>query len=185
MKMKMKELELLIMENMVPNGGASKLAFYDFDATLANSPMPDEGKIFWRDKTGAPWPHAGWWGRTDSLHDLFSVQLNPAVVSHCEHDKAAGAMTILLTNRIPKLAPMIKTILQNNGVSLDDYTFATDTKPNRVWSYVEQCDALEWVKVYDDDPRNLDSIAVLRPRIEEKNAKLMLFLVTDGIPSPY
>jgi phosphoserine phosphatase len=39
-----------------------RLAVFDFDGTLMNSPMPETGKQEWSEKMGKPFPFRGWWG---------------------------------------------------------------------------------------------------------------------------
>ena len=41
----------------------TKVAFFDFDGTLMNSPTPENGKIIYKEKTGVNYPYEGWWGR--------------------------------------------------------------------------------------------------------------------------
>ena len=45
----------------------TKISAFDFDGTIVNTPLPDVGKVIWKQKTGKEWPHKGWWGQADSL----------------------------------------------------------------------------------------------------------------------
>ena len=118
----------------------TRLAFYDFDHTLFNSPMPEEGKVIWKQKTGEDWPHKGWWYQADSLNpEIFDLRPYPSVVSKIQKDNAdPNTYTVLLTGRMVDMGEDIKKILDSHGISFDDYNFAK--KPE---------EKLEWCK-YDD-----------------------------------
>jgi hypothetical protein len=45
----------------------TRIAVFDFDGTLSDTPMPDTGRIEYEKITGSPWPHKGWWGRPETL----------------------------------------------------------------------------------------------------------------------
>jgi len=58
-----------------------KLSVFDFDGTLVNSPLPEEGKKEYKEKTGQDWPHAGWWGQPMSLDsEIFDMNIIPSVI---------------------------------------------------------------------------------------------------------
>ena len=42
-------------------GKVTKLTFFDFDGTLADSPTPENGKQKYKEVTGNEYPHQGWW----------------------------------------------------------------------------------------------------------------------------
>ena len=55
-----------------------KLISFDFDDTLVKTPLPEEGKIVWKEKTGTDWPHRGWWSKPESL-DMEIFDMSSAI----------------------------------------------------------------------------------------------------------
>ena len=55
-----------------------KLISFDFDDTLFHTPLPEEGKKIWKQKTGKDWPHSrGWWSKPESLDtEIFDIPIN-------------------------------------------------------------------------------------------------------------
>ena len=47
-------LKKILIENLLLNdlSNIERIAFFDFDGTLVNSPEPEEGKIIYKQKTG-------------------------------------------------------------------------------------------------------------------------------------
>ena len=99
-----------------------KLAVYDFDGTLMDSPMPDPGKQIWKEKTGEEYPHKGWWGRKESLNtDVFDIKPFPSILSLLKKDVSdPDTHTIILTSRLERLRPELENILRLNGIVVDD-----------------------------------------------------------------
>ena len=53
-----------------------RLAVFDFDGTLFDSPEQEDGMRIWSQKTGQQYPHKGWWGRRESLDsDIFDIHI--------------------------------------------------------------------------------------------------------------
>lgn len=159
--------------------GHEKVAFYDFDKTLVHTPGPTSGRHIWQEKTGAPWPHEGWWSKKESLDiDVFEMQPIKSVISRLERDKSSGVFTVLLTNRVPTLERQIRRVLDSLGIRLDAYTFATATKAARVMAYGDGASVID---VYDDDVNNLAQVDGVRNRLV---GELRLFHVVDGAIRP-
>jgi hypothetical protein len=80
-----------------------KLAIFDFDGTLANTPTKPQG-----------WKGKDWWGHEDSLHpELFDGSLNPEVEKAFREAKAdPNTRVILATGRRNVIAPKVRTFLQ-------------------------------------------------------------------------
>ena len=54
-----------------------RLICFDFDDTLFHTPLPEEGKKIWKEKTGQEWPHIGWWGKPESIdNEIFEIPKN-------------------------------------------------------------------------------------------------------------
>lgn len=103
----------------------TKLAVFDFDNTLISTPLPDSGKIIWREKTGKDWPHKGWWGRAESLDiEIFEHPIRPEVISDYHAEFAdLNTMVIMLTGRRPSLAKEVKSILDYHKLTFDAYLY--------------------------------------------------------------
>ena len=99
-----------------------RLAVYDFDGTLIDSPEPLEGKKQWEEKMGQPYPHVGWWGRKESLDtDIFDIKPFPNILAKLQNDMAdPDTTTIILTSRMEKLRPQLENILKLNGLTVDE-----------------------------------------------------------------
>lgn len=105
----------------------TKLAIFDFDGTLINTALPETGKVEYEKKTGKPWPHKGWWGQADSLDtSVFDMPVIDSVIADYENEKRnPNTLMVLLTGRRSKLAPNVKKVLDENGLSFDEYHYNT------------------------------------------------------------
>lgn len=105
----------------------TKIAVFDFDGTLVNTPLPDEGKIIYQEKTGKAWPHEGWWGKRESLDiEIFEMPVNPDVKAsyHAEKTQESTLMVMLTGRMNTKKVDMttdVKTILDSHGFEFDEY----------------------------------------------------------------
>jgi hypothetical protein len=117
------------------------LNVFDFDGTLADSPLPDIGKMEYERIVGKPYPHQGWWGREESL-STFDVKLHePVLQKYLKHVEDVNSYNILLTSRLPKFETIIKTILDKNNVKFDKYLFKNGgkEKPDRSTGIFTRC----------------------------------------------
>ena len=105
----------------------TRLAIFDFDATLIDTPLPEQGMQIYKKVTGKDWPYKGWWGRRESLDmDIFDMPANRAVVSdYVKERQNKNTLTVLLTGRIPPLEKEVKKILDSNSLKFDEYHFNT------------------------------------------------------------
>lgn len=112
-----------------------KLAVFDFDGTIVNTPLPEFGKPKWQEKTGTPWPHKGWWGRAESLDmNVFDMPTIPSVISAVKGEFAKdNTMVVMLTGRRPNLAKEVKAILDSKGLRFDAYlyNYGNETSANK------------------------------------------------------
>lgn len=101
----------------------TKLAIFDFDGTLINSPLPEVGKLIYQEKTGKPWPHEGWWGKSESLDmEIFEMATVADVITDYEKEYAdENTAVILLTGRMVKLTEHVMAILKSKELVFDDY----------------------------------------------------------------
>ena len=99
-----------------------RLAVFDFDGTLFNSPEKEIGKQIWKEKTGQDYPYAGWWGRKESLDtNVFDIRPFPNVLAQLNREKSTpDTQVIILTSRMEKLRPEVENILNMYNVVVDD-----------------------------------------------------------------
>jgi hypothetical protein len=102
-----------------PRAAPARLHVFDFDQTLVDTPLPDAGAAQWLAATGAPWPHAGWWGRAESLSPLLYACMRPGPAMDAYHAAAAdeAAVVAMLTGRRAHLAAEVRAVLAAHGVS--------------------------------------------------------------------
>ena len=101
----------------------TKLSIFDLDGTLISTPLPEDGKKIWLEKTGKPWPHEGWWGRQESLDlEVFEMATVEAVIKDYEKEYAdENTAVVLLTGRMVKLTDHVMAILKAKELIFDDY----------------------------------------------------------------
>lgn len=134
-----------------------KLAIFDFDGTLINTPLPDTGRQEYHDKTGNPWPHEGWWGRHESLDmEVFDMPTLEEVITAYEKETLdENAAVILLTGRMIKLSEHVKIILDAKQLKFDDYHFnrggaTEDAKVKSMEKLLEKYKDVIEMELWDD-----------------------------------
>lgn len=117
----------------------NKIAVFDLDGTLFNTPEPHEGKIEWLKKKGEVWKFNGWWGHADSLDtDVFYINMNQWVYKrYLEAMEDPNTYVMLATGRLLKAPGMSEAVmnllkmydLEFDGIFLnwggDTYNFKT------------------------------------------------------------
>lgn len=132
-----------------------RIAIFDFDGTLFNSPdRPDD------------WPHAGFWGRPESLEPPI-VPLVPDKRWYIGRTVAAAKIamsdpetyTCMLTGRTPRFERRIFALLAHAGLFFDDYRFATTggTLPFKINTIIELADRFPTatVEMWEDRPEHV------------------------------
>lgn len=103
------------------------LVVWDFDGTIMDTPLPEDGKQVWFEKTNKKWEHKGWWSYPETLNmDVFDIQPIPSVKA--EYDKFSkqdGVINILLTGRLERLRPEVVKILNVHNLIFDEYLLNT------------------------------------------------------------
>ena len=109
----------------------SRIAIYDFDGTLFNSPSPDAGRIRYKEITGFDYPHIGWWGRIETLSHPLVPEIpsdewyRNDVISHYHDDRScSNTNLILMTGRTYKFQSRIMQILDARKLKFEQYFFA-------------------------------------------------------------
>ena len=103
----------------------TKLSIFDFDGTLIDTPMPDTGRLQYKQKTGNVWPYEGWWGRHESLDmDVFDIETIKDVENDYNKEKAnPEVIAVMLTGRLIKLKDSVRKILDSKGFEFDEYCY--------------------------------------------------------------
>lgn len=116
----------------------NRIAVFDFDGTLVNSPTAEKGKVIYQEKIGNPWPHIGWWGKVESLNmDIFDIPVIQSVIDSYNEEKANDStLMVMLTGRMSKLSNEVEKILNAKSLSFDKYLYNTggDTLTSKIKS---------------------------------------------------
>lgn len=152
----------------------TKVAVFDFDGTLINTTMPEEGKKIWKKIKGEDYPHKGWWSKRESLDiNLFSNDYFIDIKEIYDNvKKEENTFVTLCTGRITPLTKQVKAILDKHNFEFDDVVLAGDKrfnngakdtvnfKINYLKSLKEQFPNLEKIDFWDD--RKMHSEAFLK-----------------------
>lgn len=137
----------------------TKLKIWDFDGTLIDTPLPENGKPLWLEATGKPWPHEGWWSKVESLDmDIFEMPTIPCVIEDYEkHTGQDGVFMVMLTGRRAKrpLEEATRKILDSKGLTFDRYYHnnGAATEDNKMWRIEELLSEFPTIKsleMWDD-----------------------------------
>lgn len=135
----------------------TKLAVFDFDGTLVDSPLPEIGRKEYETKTGEKWPHKGWWSRGASLdHTIFDIPVIPAVIEDYERvRKQPDTSVIMLTGRLEILKKYVMSVLEKYGLKFDQHYFNTGgstdvVKMATLDTYLEEHPDIVHVELWDD-----------------------------------
>ena len=140
--------------------GIKKLYVFDFDGTLMDTPLPEEGKIQWEEYYKESYPYVGWWSRTESL-DSNAYDINPIPEVLNAYNKVKNeqdALVIMLTSRVKKVKPNIIEILRDHNLSFDKYMFkhGNKEKPERIDEILEEYPNIEYIEIWDDRDKEIN-----------------------------
>lgn len=110
----------------------SKLAVFDFDSTLVNTPKPTDKNIdMWCTENNSEWSGSDWWTNKNSLDtEIFDINLNRDVIrDFFNNSKNKDCMVVMLTGRVNSLREPVIEILNNYGLDFDRYLFK---RPNQL-----------------------------------------------------
>lgn len=159
------------------------LSFYDFDGTLMDTPLPDEGKKVWLEKTGEEYPHIGWWGRPESIDlEVFDIKPFPIILDQLKTDTAkSDTYTVMLTSRLEKLKPAIQLILDKYNIVFDDLSLKNGggEKSDRIKKYLQKFPDVETINIYDDRDKEMKVFSDLKKEIGDKYL-INVYKVIDG-----
>lgn len=159
-----------------------RLVAFDFDGTIMNTPMPDEGKSMWEKFHGKKFMYKGWWSKPESL-DLNCLKIYPFpnVLNRFENAKSnTNTYVIILTSRMDKLRPNVQAILDVYNIRVDklDMKYCNKTKGEKILDYVDELPNLTEICVYDDresDIASYQSIVDMLP----KKIKFNIYMVNN------
>lgn len=148
-----------------------RLAAFDFDGTLMNSPEKEFGKIGWQKKTGREYPYEGWWGRPESLDlNVFDINPFPSVLHQLKKEQSTpNTFVIVLTSRMEKLRPQVQAVLDANDIHVDklDMKYNWKNKGEKILDYINEFPELEEINVYDDMEKHIQAFEEIKNQIPE------------------
>lgn len=160
-----------------------RLAVFDMDGTLIDTPMPEQGKIMWEKHYGQKYPYLGWWGRPESLDlNVFDIVPFQSVKHQLDKEIAThDTFVIILTSRMEKLRTQVQAILDKNDISVDklDMKRAEGDKGIKVLRYVQQFPDLVEINVYEDRDTDIQSYENIRNQIPE-GITFNIYLASKG-----
>jgi hypothetical protein len=135
----------------------TKLTIWDFDGTLVDTPLPEEGKKIYKEKTGKDWPHAGWWGQPMSLDmSVFDIPtINSVIGDYKKETTNPDTMIVMVTGRMVKLTDLVKEILNRHGLKFHEYHFnrggSTESAKKKTFDQIlSQNPSIKEVEQWDD-----------------------------------
>ena len=162
------------------------LRFWDFDGTLLNSPLPEEGKPLYEKLTNSPYPYKGWWGKHESLFHGFDIKPIGDVYNLFTFYKFDdNCKNVLLTNRMKHLKDDVLYHCDKHGLQFDlaSFKYNNQNKAQRmVQIYSDNYLDADTVVLYDDDKRHLDDVIEL---FGTTHLKYECYHVNNGIIIPY
>lgn len=146
----------------------NKIRIWDFDGCLMNTPMPDTGRIIWKEKTGKEYPHVGWWGRLESMNDdVFDIQPRWDVLDIFNSD--TNTINFILTSRLPRFTDLIWNLVDKHNLDITDvFTKTNAEKGERIFEILSTIDTtnINIVEFYDDRDKEIISANEWKENIE-------------------
>lgn len=160
-----------------------RLIAFDLDATLLNTPEPQEGKPMWEKHYGKPYPYMGWWGRPESLDlDVFDIVPFQSVKHQLDKEiTSEDTYVIILTSRMEKLRPQVQAVLDKNDIIVDklDMKRAEGDKGKKILRYIQEFPDLIEISVFDDRDSDIQSYENIRNQIP-KEITFNIYLANSG-----
>jgi hypothetical protein len=103
-----------------------KIRVFDFDSTLFTTPLPETGQIEYEKKTGKPWPHKGWWSKSETLDDsIFVIDAIESTIEEYNKELSDEILSVMMTGRIKKLSSHVEKILEREKLKFDRHYYNT------------------------------------------------------------
>jgi len=166
-----------------------RLAVFDFDGTLMNTPDKENGMKLWKEKNGQPYPHKGWWGRRESLDTtLFNIKPFPRVLGQLKKEKATpDTSVIILSSRMEKLRPEVEKILDMNNIVVDDVILkrGAEDKGDVILKIENYNQDLKEIVVYDDytdrDAGKIAEYTKIKDQLSDDVKYILYYVDNDNI----
>lgn len=147
----------LMMETIEQPDNITKIAIFDFDGTLMDTPHPDTGKQEWEEKTGEKYPHIGWWSKRESLDtNVFDIQsIKSTIIDYFAESDDPNTLVIMLTGRLPQQADQVEKILNDRSLVFDEYHYkgngaTLNSKINTIKSLLNRYPNVNFIEMYED-----------------------------------
>lgn len=145
----------------------TKIAVFDFDGTIADTPTPDIGKVVYKEKTGLDWPHKGWWGRKETLDmQVFDIPvIEDTIKAYNVEASNPDTLVVMLTGRIPRLSTSVEAILNKYGLKFDGYYYndsnsTLDFKINILEKLLVEFPSVTSISMWDDRDEHIEPFKV-------------------------
>ena len=142
----------------------TRFAVFDFDGTLIDTPLPEDGKKIWKEKTGTDWPNAGWWSKPESLDmKVFDMPVIPSVIEAYKQERSnPNTLVVMMTGRIKRLSVQVETILDSKGLTFDKYVYnmggsTLHSKITSMDEILKEYPTIKSVQMFDDRVEHIDS----------------------------
>lgn len=164
------------------------LVVFDFDSTLFQTPLPENGKSAWSEYYKMEFPYKGWWQYKESLDlSVFDISPNDWVYKQYIESESMGYTNILLTGRLDTLEKEVNDIIDKHSIKMDSVNLSNgDTlkfKLNFLYKIImDNKDTLEKVIIYDDREAHQIHFMELSESIKSLlNIEVMVDFIIDGV----
>lgn len=173
----------------------NKLAIFDFDDTIFKSPGRDLGEKAYLSSTGNKWPHAGWYGRIETLTPPIVPQIPPKDMliektfqEWQKRKQDPNTKTVLLTGRPYKIRHRILEILGHYDMTFDQEFFrgqpgtkGRDTfeiKMNIIQGLLHP--ELELLEIWEDRPEHVSGFINEFKKLKQSQPYPQKYIVHDA-----
>jgi|ERR1044072_3186531 hypothetical protein len=156
-----------------------RLAIFDFDGTLVDTPVPETAKVKYESITGKEWPYPGFWSKKESLDvDMFDMPVIKSVASDYQQERDRDdTLLVMMTGRIKKLSNLVEGILKSYGMTFDEYkykhgAFGNETiqfKVGTLNKYVTNLPHLESIAMWEDRIEHATQFSLWGKALERSN----------------
>jgi hypothetical protein len=178
--------------------GKKKLAVWDFDGTLYQTPDRPEGEALYAAAMGKPWPFGGWWGRLETLMPPLIPDPPPReLLIEATYQAYLGwkadkdAHNVLMTGRPYKNRKRVQEILAHFDISFDEeyyrgqrgLSFSQDTFEIKSDIIEERLvhDKLECIEVWEDRAEHIGRFLGLLGRLKGRYKKTLSRIVLHDV----
>lgn len=156
-----------------------KLMFWDFDGTLFNSPLPENGKQLYKELYDKEYPYQGWWGRLESLDPKFNIQPNIEVLNIFRSHEGVNTFNYILTSRLSKFTNHIKELCIKFNIDVRGIMVMSNLDKGQrilhtVKEYISNNVTISEVHFYDDRDKEIDAVNAVKAELENLNISVFI-----------